>query len=140
MPPLARLVRGHKNPFQKEDDLTAGIYCFQYPTLGFKTVSEQYGTLRWKTSNVGILSKPAWASGWTSAVLCFSAATGYCLAGEHRRPIVWAALGAVNVRPTNLNTSDTGLPWSDAPGRHRADGLAHSFHSFRQMVNLLRSV
>jgi hypothetical protein len=57
MPPLASLVRGHKNPFQKEDVLTAGMYCFQYPTLGFKTVSEQYGTLRWKTSNCVDLSK-----------------------------------------------------------------------------------
>jgi hypothetical protein len=33
------------------------MYCFQYPTLGFKTVSEQYGTLWWKTSNLWILSK-----------------------------------------------------------------------------------
>jgi hypothetical protein len=45
-----------------------------------------------------MLSKPgAWASGWTSAVLCFSAATGYWLAGEQRRAIIWAALGAVEV-------------------------------------------
>jgi hypothetical protein len=50
MPHLDRLVRGHKNPFPKEDVLTAGMYCFQYPTLGFKTVSEQYSTLWWKTS------------------------------------------------------------------------------------------
>ena len=29
-----------------------------------------------------VLSKPAaWASGWSSAVLCFSAASGYWLAG-----------------------------------------------------------
>lgn len=45
-----------------------------------------------------MLSKPAaWASGWTSAVLCFSAATGYWLAGEHRRAIWWIALGLAEV-------------------------------------------
>jgi hypothetical protein len=45
-----------------------------------------------------MLSKPAaWASGWTSAVLCFSAATGYWLSGEHKRAICWGALGAVEV-------------------------------------------
>jgi hypothetical protein len=45
-----------------------------------------------------MLSKPAaWASGWTSAALCFSAAMGYWLAGEHKRAICWGALGAVEV-------------------------------------------
>jgi hypothetical protein len=45
-----------------------------------------------------MLAKPtAWASGWTSAILCFSAASGYWLAGEHRRAIFWVALGAVEV-------------------------------------------
>lgn len=45
-----------------------------------------------------ILSKPAaWGSGWTSAVLCFSAATGYWLAGEQRRAMCWIALGAAEV-------------------------------------------
>jgi len=45
-----------------------------------------------------ILSKPAaMASGWTSAILCFSAAVGYWLAGEHRRAICWVVLGAVEV-------------------------------------------
>jgi hypothetical protein len=45
-----------------------------------------------------VISKPAaWASGWTSAILCFSAATGYWLAGEQRRAICWTALGAVEV-------------------------------------------
>jgi hypothetical protein len=45
-----------------------------------------------------MLSKPAaWASGWTSAILCFSAATGYWLANERRRAICWAVLGAVEV-------------------------------------------
>ena len=40
-----------------------------------------------------MLSKPAaWASGWTSAALCFSAAMGYWLAGEHKRAICWGAL------------------------------------------------
>lgn len=47
---------------------------------------------------VELLSKPAaWASGWLSAVLCFSAATGYWLAGERRRAICWIALGAAEV-------------------------------------------
>lgn len=45
-----------------------------------------------------MLSKPAaWASGWTSAALCFSAAFGYWLAGEHRRSICWGLLGAVEL-------------------------------------------
>jgi hypothetical protein len=45
-----------------------------------------------------MLSKPAaWASGWTSAVLCLSAATGYRLAGERKRALCWGALGAVEV-------------------------------------------
>ena len=45
-----------------------------------------------------LISKPAaWASGWTSAVLCFSAASGYWIAGEHRRATCWAVLGAVEV-------------------------------------------
>ncbi len=45
-----------------------------------------------------MLSKPAaWASGWTSAFLCFSAATGYWLAGERRRAVFWTVLGAVEV-------------------------------------------
>jgi hypothetical protein len=40
------------------------------------------------------LSKPgAMVSGWTSAILCFSAASGFWLAGEHKRAIVWLALG-----------------------------------------------
>jgi hypothetical protein len=44
------------------------------------------------------LSKPAaWGSGWTGAFLCFSAATGYWLAGERGRAMVWIALGAVEV-------------------------------------------
>jgi len=47
---------------------------------------------------VKMLSKPAaWASGWTSAILCFSAAIGYWLAGERRRAICWTVLGAVEV-------------------------------------------
>ncbi|MGH9711104.1 MAG: hypothetical protein ACRD4H_12560 [Candidatus Acidiferrales bacterium] len=45
-----------------------------------------------------LFSKVAAAtSGWTSAILCFSAAAGYWLAGEHRRSICWAVLGAVEV-------------------------------------------
>jgi hypothetical protein len=47
---------------------------------------------------IHLVSKPAaWASGWTSAILCFSAATGYWLSGEHRRAICWGVLGAVEV-------------------------------------------
>lgn len=47
---------------------------------------------------VKMLSKPAaWASGWTSAVLCFSAATGYWLAEQRGRAICWVALGAIEV-------------------------------------------
>jgi hypothetical protein len=38
-----------------------------------------------------MLSRPAGlVSGWTSAILSFSAATGFWLAGEHLRAIVWA--------------------------------------------------
>jgi hypothetical protein len=45
-----------------------------------------------------MLSKPtAWASGWTSAALCFSAASGYWLAGQRGRAICWLALGTVEV-------------------------------------------
>ena len=45
-----------------------------------------------------MLSKPAaLASGWTSAVLCFSAASGYWLAGERGRAVCWATLGATEV-------------------------------------------
>ena len=45
-----------------------------------------------------MLAKPtAWVSGWTSAILCFSAAVGYVGAGEHRRAICWAILGVVEV-------------------------------------------
>ena len=45
-----------------------------------------------------MLSKPAaWASGWTSAILCFSAAAGYFGAGEKRRAICWAILGLIEV-------------------------------------------
>lgn len=47
---------------------------------------------------IQLLSKPAaWASGWTSAILCFSAAIGYWAAGEHRRAAFWAVLGGVEV-------------------------------------------
>jgi hypothetical protein len=44
------------------------------------------------------LSKPgALVSGWTSAVLCFSAASGFWLAGERGRAICWTAIGVVEV-------------------------------------------
>jgi hypothetical protein len=45
-----------------------------------------------------MLSKPgALVSGWTSAILCFSAASGFWLAGEHGRAIVWTVIGVVEV-------------------------------------------
>jgi hypothetical protein len=44
------------------------------------------------------LSKPgAWVSGWTSAVLCFSAASGFWLAGERGRAYCWLALGTAEI-------------------------------------------
>ena len=44
------------------------------------------------------LSKPAaWGSGWTSAILCLSAASGYWIAGEHKRAICWLGLSVVEV-------------------------------------------
>lgn len=44
------------------------------------------------------LSKPAaLASGWTSAVLCFSAASGFWLAGEYGKATVWLVLGAAEM-------------------------------------------
>lgn len=44
------------------------------------------------------ISKPAaWGSGWTSAILCFSAASGYWIAGEHKRAICWIVLGTAEV-------------------------------------------
>jgi len=50
------------------------------------------------TKLLKMLSKPtAWASGWTSAVLCLSAASGYCLAEERGRAICWVALGMIEV-------------------------------------------
>lgn len=40
------------------------------------------------------LAKPAgWASGSTSAILCFSAAAGFWGAGEPKRAICWVVLG-----------------------------------------------
>jgi hypothetical protein len=47
---------------------------------------------------IQMLSKPAaWASGWTSAILCFSAAAGYWASGEQRRAACWGVLGLVEV-------------------------------------------
>ncbi len=47
---------------------------------------------------IRMLSKPAaWGSGWTSAILCLSAASGYWLAGERKRAIVWLALGVIEI-------------------------------------------
>jgi hypothetical protein len=45
-----------------------------------------------------IISQPvAWASGWTSAILCFSAASGFWLAGQQRRAVIWLVLGAFEI-------------------------------------------
>ena len=45
-----------------------------------------------------MIAKPgAWASGWTSAVLCFSAASGFWLAGQRGKASVWVVLGVVEV-------------------------------------------
>ena len=50
------------------------------------------------TEVLKMVSKPAaWGSGWTSSFLCFSAASGYWFAGEHRRALCWVALGMVEV-------------------------------------------
>jgi hypothetical protein len=44
-----------------------------------------------------IASIGGWASGWTSAVLCFSAAAGFWISGSHKKAIVWAVLGLIEV-------------------------------------------
>jgi hypothetical protein len=45
-----------------------------------------------------IISKPAaWASGWTSAILCFSAASGFWLAGQRAKAIIWLILGVFEI-------------------------------------------
>jgi hypothetical protein len=45
-----------------------------------------------------MVSRPgALVSGWTSAVLCFSAASGFWLAGERGRAIRWTVIGLVEV-------------------------------------------
>jgi hypothetical protein len=45
-----------------------------------------------------MLSKPgALVSGWTSAILCFSVASGFWLAGERGRAIIWSVIGVVEV-------------------------------------------
>ena len=48
--PIARLVRSHKNPFLKEGVATDVLFSASYS--GFKTESEQYSTLRWKSPNM----------------------------------------------------------------------------------------
>jgi len=61
----------------------------------FAKVGDVRGTLM---NLLKVIAKPgAWASGWTSAVLCFSAASGFWLAGQHKKAIVWLALGIVEV-------------------------------------------
>lgn len=45
-----------------------------------------------------MISKPgAMVSGSTSAVLCFSAAAGFWVAGQHNRSIIWVVLGVAEV-------------------------------------------
>ena len=45
-----------------------------------------------------MIAKPgAWASGWVSAVLCFSAASGFWLAAQHKKSICWVALGIIEI-------------------------------------------
>jgi hypothetical protein len=45
-----------------------------------------------------IIAKPgALVSGWTSAILCFSAASGFWLAGERGKAIAWTTIGLVEV-------------------------------------------
>ncbi|MDP9267320.1 MAG: hypothetical protein M3P27_03215 [Acidobacteriota bacterium] len=47
---------------------------------------------------LNMLSKPAaWASGWTSAILCFSAASGFWLAGQRGKAIWWVAFGVAEI-------------------------------------------
>jgi len=44
------------------------------------------------------ISQPAaWASGWTSAILCFSAASGFWLAEQRARAILWLVLGLIEI-------------------------------------------
>lgn len=45
-----------------------------------------------------MIAKPgALFSGWTSALLCFSAASGFWLAGQSGKAIAWMILGLVEV-------------------------------------------
>jgi hypothetical protein len=45
-----------------------------------------------------MISRPgALVSGWTSAILCFSAASGFWIAGERNRAIIWSVLGLAEV-------------------------------------------
>jgi hypothetical protein len=39
----------------------------------------------------------AWGSGWTSAILCFSAAAGFWVSGTPKKAIVWCVLGLVEI-------------------------------------------
>jgi len=39
----------------------------------------------------------AWGSGLTSAILCFSAATGFWIDGQHKKSIFWLVLGIAEV-------------------------------------------
>ncbi len=65
-------------------------------TTGYE--DEPPATVKCSMDLLKTLSKPAaWGSGWTSAFLCFSAATGYWVAGEHKRAVCWIGLGAVEV-------------------------------------------
>jgi hypothetical protein len=39
----------------------------------------------------------AWGSGWTSAILCLSAASGFWIDGQHKKSICWAVLALVEI-------------------------------------------
>jgi len=39
----------------------------------------------------------AWGSGLTSAILCFSAAAGFWIDGQHKKSICWLVLGIFEV-------------------------------------------
>lgn len=45
-----------------------------------------------------MIAKPgALFSGWTSALLCFSAASGFWLAGQRGKAMAWTVLGLIEV-------------------------------------------
>lgn len=66
--------------------------------MEFEPATREKGVFVHASRLIQLVSKPAaWASGWTSALLCFSAAVGFWLAGERRKAIAWACLGSVEL-------------------------------------------